>query len=322
VLVTDACHSGKLAGDYYKGKQLVANQLQLILNSQVRLAACGVDEEAAESEDWGGGRGIFSYYLLQGLNGEADLDRNDTIQLQELNRYLDSSFAADKVLIRNAHKQRPVHDGNPYLTMAITGAPAQKIQNAAFSKKAGGLSPSVLQLFEPLGVQPIDYLFALMKTQAIESKLRFSAYNKVSPDSLPLKIVEDCIAYQQQLNRENSAAGTNVPQQNNINFFARIDSLQLLKNQFLRSRAITVNFNKRFVQMVHGLAQDMINAYLEGDLDELEKREYYYAGERKYTDFLDMLRVALQVASPDDFLYQLLAVQEAYISGLTLRLEW
>jgi uncharacterized caspase-like protein len=49
VLVTDACHSGKLAGDYYKGKQLVASQLQLILNNEIRMAACAVDEKAAES---------------------------------------------------------------------------------------------------------------------------------------------------------------------------------------------------------------------------------------------------------------------------------
>ena len=64
ILITDACHSGKLAGDFFKGKQLAAAQLGIVLNNEVRLAACLPGEEAAEGPDWDGGRGVFSYYLL------------------------------------------------------------------------------------------------------------------------------------------------------------------------------------------------------------------------------------------------------------------
>ncbi len=71
VLITDACRSGKLAGDFHKGKQFADSQLLRVLNNEIRMTACAADEEAAESVNWGGGRGVFSYYLLMGLNGSA-----------------------------------------------------------------------------------------------------------------------------------------------------------------------------------------------------------------------------------------------------------
>jgi len=322
VLITDACHSGELAGDYYKGRQLVANQLRLILNNEVRLAACRVDERAGEGEDWGGGRGVFSYYLLKGLEGLADVNRNDTIQLQELNTYLDSAFAADKDLIRNNLKQHPVLAGNPGLTMAVVDRAALEIANRSIVKpQQNSQTPSVFRIFQPLGKQPIDYLFGLINTKTFETKLPISSYVKIPADHLPTKIVDDCIAYQQKLDKEKKALGIARPQDPGIYFFSDIDTLKLLKNQFSTSKALVESFNERFTQLVHGEAQDMINAYLDGDFAELEKREYYYTGNRKYADFLQMLRVALHIAPKDDYLYPLLAVQEAYISGLADRLK-
>ncbi|MEO6286305.1 MAG: caspase family protein [Dyadobacter sp.] len=322
VLVTDACHSGKLAGDYYKGKQLVASQLQLILNNEIRMAACGVDEKAAESEDWGGGRGVFSYYLLMGLNGIADLNRNDTIQLRELNTYLDSAFKADQILIRNAYKQRPVLDGNPYQTMSVVDASTLE---TAVSETAGpngtDQASSLLRMFKPLGIQPIDHLFGAMKARAIESKLSFARYIKVPKDSLPLRIVLDCMAYQLEADRKIDSLDANSAPIDTSYYLANGDTLLLLKNQLLQSQAIVNNFNERLIQMVHGLAQDMVNAYLDGDIAELEKRQYYYTGNRKYSDFIDMLRVVLRIAPKQHYLYNLLMVQEAYISGLAARLE-
>jgi hypothetical protein len=64
IIITDACHSGKLAGDFFKGKNYVNEQLQMVLNNEVRLTSCDVDQEAAEGQQWGDGRGVFSYYLV------------------------------------------------------------------------------------------------------------------------------------------------------------------------------------------------------------------------------------------------------------------
>jgi uncharacterized caspase-like protein len=322
VLVTDACHTGKLAGDYYKGKQLVASQLSRILNKEVRLAACAVDEEAAEGVDWGEGRGVFSYYLLKGLDGPADLNKNDTIQLEELNRYLELAFKSDKTLIRNGLKQHPVLDGNPYQTMSVVDRSAIKPANkTSISQENETQASSLLKIFKPLGAQPIDYLFGLIKTREIGSEFRFGAYGGVQKDSFPLKIVSDYVGFQHALFRErDSLRLVNQPFGKNRHL-ADLDTLTMLKNQLLGSIPLVNSFNERFIQMVHGEAQDMVNAYLAGDLDELEKRQYYYDGNRRYRDFVTMLRVALQIAPKQHYLYNLLAVQEAYLSGLAERLD-
>jgi tetratricopeptide (TPR) repeat protein len=65
----------------------------------------------------------------------------------------------------------------------------------------------------------------------------------------------------------------------------------------------------------------MVNAYLAGDLEELERRQYYYTGKRDYSDFLQMLQVAIQVAPPNHRILPLLKVQQAYLSGLIERLQ-
>ena len=41
-----------------------------------------------ESNKWGGGRGLFSYYFILGIKGLADYDHNNLIVLTELDRYL------------------------------------------------------------------------------------------------------------------------------------------------------------------------------------------------------------------------------------------
>jgi uncharacterized caspase-like protein len=41
-----------------------------------------------ESEKWGGGHGVFTYFLLQCLTGEADYNKDNTVRLRELIPYL------------------------------------------------------------------------------------------------------------------------------------------------------------------------------------------------------------------------------------------
>jgi len=96
----------------------VAQQLQQVLNNEIRLASCAADEEAAEGEFWDGGRGVFSYYLLRGLYGQADIVKDKQITFDELQQYINTSFKADEYLQLLKHKQAPVTDGNPLLVMA------------------------------------------------------------------------------------------------------------------------------------------------------------------------------------------------------------
>ena len=119
VLITDACHSGKLAGTDYRGTFLVGDQLRTVQNKEIRITSCAPDQLSAEDEGWGGGRGVFSYYLVNGLEGLADEDQNKIVTVSEIKNYLDSSLSADVLLAQKAIKQIPVIKGNNGFTLAM-----------------------------------------------------------------------------------------------------------------------------------------------------------------------------------------------------------
>src|SRR5688572_29173035 len=66
ILITDACHSGKLAGSDNRGSFLVGKELNTARAKEIRIASCAPHELSNEDAAWGGGRGVFSYYLLNG----------------------------------------------------------------------------------------------------------------------------------------------------------------------------------------------------------------------------------------------------------------
>ncbi|MGB5025768.1 MAG: caspase family protein, partial [Saprospiraceae bacterium] len=71
ILITDACHAGKLAGDAIGGTKETARMLAQRFANEIKIMSCQPDETSAEGVHWGGGRGVFSYYLEKGLNGMA-----------------------------------------------------------------------------------------------------------------------------------------------------------------------------------------------------------------------------------------------------------
>jgi tetratricopeptide (TPR) repeat protein len=91
----DACRSGKLAGSEVKGSQATAAALTNQFANEVKIMSCQPNEFSLEGEEWGGGRGIFSYYMIEGLIGLADTDNNETVSLKELERYLEDRFDED-----------------------------------------------------------------------------------------------------------------------------------------------------------------------------------------------------------------------------------
>ena len=88
-MVADACHSGKLAGSAVGGTQITAQNLQTKYANEVKFLACGPEELSQEGEQWGGGRGAFSFYLIDGLMGLADQNGDYDVNLYEIRRYLE-----------------------------------------------------------------------------------------------------------------------------------------------------------------------------------------------------------------------------------------
>ncbi len=106
ILISDACRSGTLAGSSYGGPQATTAALAELFSNTVKLLSCEAHQTSLEDKKWGGGRGVFSYYLVKGLRGQADSDRNRFVDLFELERYVQ-----DEVLMASNQQQLPIRRG-------------------------------------------------------------------------------------------------------------------------------------------------------------------------------------------------------------------
>ncbi|NOT50689.1 MAG: hypothetical protein HOP10_05385, partial [Chitinophagaceae bacterium] len=118
IMITDACRSGKLAGSNNKGSFLVGKELSAAKEKEIRIASCNPNELSNEDERWGGGRGVFSYYLITGLKGLADKNNDNFVTLNEIKHYVDSCIATDQVLKESKLKQTPVLEGSQQFKLA------------------------------------------------------------------------------------------------------------------------------------------------------------------------------------------------------------
>ncbi|HKF26548.1 MAG TPA: caspase family protein, partial [Candidatus Acidoferrum sp.] len=82
VLLTDSCHSGAFNPD--ADVQLINGTLGNLNRSLFSMTASRDRERSFESKDWGGGHGIFTYYVVKGLEGAADESGDGVVTADEL----------------------------------------------------------------------------------------------------------------------------------------------------------------------------------------------------------------------------------------------
>jgi tetratricopeptide (TPR) repeat protein len=132
VLVTDACHAGKLAGSGIGGTQATSASLQRQFANEVKIMSCQPNEFSLEGEQWGGGRGVFSYHLVDALTGLADKNSDGMVSLLEVGRYLEEIVPAETA----PHPQLPVVSGDRMASLARVDAASL----AALQKSRTGTS--------------------------------------------------------------------------------------------------------------------------------------------------------------------------------------
>ena len=88
ILLTDACHSGAITPRTETTQNEAVNRKLLDLaSSMFSLTASRDREQSFESQQFGGGHGVFTYYVTKGLEGEADTDSNGIVTADELAEY-------------------------------------------------------------------------------------------------------------------------------------------------------------------------------------------------------------------------------------------
>jgi len=120
IVVSDACRAGKLAGSEYGGARATSAALAQQFANEIKILSCQPEEFSLEGEQWGGGRGAFSFHLVDALYGMADANADGTVNLLELGRYLEDRVPAETA----PHSQIPFTVGSKATRIAQVDAEA------------------------------------------------------------------------------------------------------------------------------------------------------------------------------------------------------
>lgn len=130
VLLTDACHSGAITPET-DPTQL--NHLLLNLRESVfSLTASRDREQSFESPDWGGGHGIFTYYVVRGLSGAADANGDGVVTADELAEYVHSNVRQATGGRQNPTSERGSFDPNMLLAFNPDRVKAAALPNLQY----------------------------------------------------------------------------------------------------------------------------------------------------------------------------------------------
>ncbi len=302
ILITDACRSGKLAGDGIGGRRLVGEQLQKVQNNEVRLASCGPDELSAEHEAWGGGRGVFSYYLVLGLQGLADHSGRRGVNISELKDYLKTSFSSDNLLLRQKHSQNPVVEGSS--SFVLSEPSKSDIQSAVQQHQEElALPPGLQQFFamKSVPLQPIEFVVKQVREFGIENLIMISELENLPIDEFPFRLLQ--------------ALGSRLFRQDEKEILTNLsESLKQRPNDLRR-------FNERMAGVIQDRGHDKIAAYLKSDRAELEKRSYYNVKQGEFDKFIGMYSYAMKLIPENHFTYRSLQVDKEYFQGVLWRMR-
>jgi len=134
VIIADTCHSAAIGGPGRRstaGPSTAAVNEYLLGVSRARkgtalLTSAEATEVALEDEKWGGGHGVFTHFLLEGMRGGADrIDPDGVVTLGEL-----FEFVRQKVIDETGSHQHPTIGTTPFdrrFPMAITGGLSAQI---------------------------------------------------------------------------------------------------------------------------------------------------------------------------------------------------
>ncbi len=279
ILITDACHSGKLAGSDNRGKMLVGEQLSKVEKKEIRIASCESDQESQEDEAWGGGRGAFSYHLVNGLQGLADGGEKDgIITLMELESYLETKVMNDVMKVK-LEDQIPVVEGKKITKMAMVDMTTLEMIEAA---PVNEFATNLGQGSKSMSSNPS--MFDFVKSTDFKNGFNLREWS----------VQEDLVDY---ACREFNIDRKDLDRKKSLNEFKNVLAAKL-----------------------HDEIQLAVNAYLDGDREHLEMRQYY-SDDSDFEDYIYMIRIALRLVDKESSLAHILTVKKHYFEGVNARLQ-
>ena len=116
IVITDACHSAAVGTQMAMRSEapnainrVFLDQMASTTGGYVSITASEVNQFSQEDARWGGGHGVFTHYLLEGLDGAADADQDRIVTLGEV-----FEFVRDRVQRETRNAQVPTVSQTPW----------------------------------------------------------------------------------------------------------------------------------------------------------------------------------------------------------------
>lgn len=241
LMITDACRTNEVPGGN-TGAQTALKQVIETDNGEMQFISCSSNEFSTESSRWGNGHGVFTYYLVAGLYGLADIAPIDgNVTAGELDWYVYS----------NVHQQTQLKN-NPSMS---TQNPVFKGDNAAKGKILSVVNPEMKTEISDLVNKNKDFEGKGHKGMQVFQFESEQARNLFSE-------FEDAIDAKQLIGSDRNAAVTLLNQ---------------IKDNS-RDNALLSYCNEELTNALYQHAQDLIDAYLNGnDVSNANKNMWFNA---------------------------------------------
>ena len=167
VLLTDACHSGAITPEADRAQ---LNRTLLDMNKSLfSLTASRDREQSFETSKLDGGHGVFTYYVVAGLEGQADTNGDGLVTADELAEYVHENVREYTKALQNPTSEKGSFEAgmplsyNPTHVKSTKGAPPKAGSIVVETNMDGvevwvdGQSHGVVNKSEPLrltGMQP------------------------------------------------------------------------------------------------------------------------------------------------------------------------
>jgi tetratricopeptide (TPR) repeat protein len=338
IVITDACHSGKMNEKNFKGNFFVGEQLMLKKENEVRMASSKPDQLSNEKVDWGGGRGVFSYHLVNGLQGGlADSDHDKVVTVSELKKYLENKMANDPVLKNDNDVQTPVIEYKvDYKLASVVEGEAVKIQEQVKEDSVNIMKTigSLPLISEDEDMEPDAFFLKQLKKQNLQGLTDSLRLNSLTAAEVVFAIINylkmDSV-YENSLftlsGEARSSYGYDIKK--SLLIEKSLLKISLLEKELRKDKEKLSRLNLDIAGIFLDEAQQVISNYIKGDQAdyisgdeaELERRRYYNSRNEDYDVYVRMFEVTRELSKTDKYFSQRAAMFLHYFKGFVSRLK-
>lgn len=318
LIILDACRSGKLSSSDSRGVSLTAEQLEKNIANEVRILSCKANQFSIEDEQWGGGHGLFTFHLINGLFGAADKSEDQTITVEEIQDYLKSKMKESLKEISVPHVQNPVIEGNEEFILSHVGSDsasnalmAQKVimsgDNLLNHDVTYSTSRGIGNSIEPYSDFPFEMLYQILDDQKTVLKPNFiNAIYQGTPETIKL-LLEESRLYKSL-----------SPDSERMN---ELDKILLELESCTKVQGKDKIFCNKMAIFLHNKGQQRLNLYLKGDAGELQRRSYYSNNDSEYERMSMYFFMASKFVDAAHPLYAKLMLKHLYFLGIAKRMQ-